>query len=133
MQYQNLLFSRTWNKDHRWILTPQNMSGDDFRCIEKVMWDDNMRWKRSGISVQFFDLDYGNALCRFHQIPYWDSSGREIWAIDGIFVDREYGYDLRTFTKNLLNQDSSCLDGWDLFGFDRMDSMIRNIPPVMYY
>ena len=132
MEYQNLLFSRTYNKDHRWILIPDGLTGENLRYIENIMWHEGRLDRYKGESNLIGFGEY-SVLCRLTETPYHDSSSRRIFAIDGICVSSDYSYDLRTGRNRLTQADSRVLEGWDLYGFYQMDEMKWQHSPVMYY
>jgi hypothetical protein len=130
MKYYNILFSRTRTKDYRWILCPPNLSNRSLVEIEGTMWQERNRDAHNG-SYNLFYTDGGIVLARFTKTSYQDNYSRTIWAIDGIYVNHEDG-GLGSYVETLVGKDRRCLEGWDLYGFDKMDTMIRNPSPEMY-
>lgn len=136
MKYQNLLFSRSFKEDYRWILTPSFLSSSDLERLEKLVWSDEGRRYLEGLSIRptfLIRFPSAYALCRFYRTNFTDSRKRPIDCIDGITISLADAWFLRFALAWLLTDQAHILDSWKNLDFDRVDSYTRKAPETQEF
>jgi hypothetical protein len=136
MKYQNLLFSRSFNQDYRWILTPSFLSSSDLDKLERLIWSDEGRRYLEGLSLRptfLIRLPNAYALCRFYRTNFTDSRKRPIDCIDGIAISLADSWFLRFALAWLLTDQTHILDSWKKLDFDKVDSYTRKVPETQEF
>lgn len=136
MKYQNLLFSRSFNQDYRWILSPSILSSPDLERLERLVWSDEGRKYLDGLSVHptfLIRLSNSYALCRFYRTEFTDSRKRPIDCIDGIAVSSVDAWFFRFALAWFLTDKAYLLDSWKSLDFDRVDSYTRKTPETLEF
>lgn len=136
MKYQNLLFSRSFKEDYRWILTPSFLSSSDLERIEKLIWSDEGRRYLEGLSIRptfLIRMSKAYVLCRFYRTAFTDSRKRPIDCIDGIAISSTDAWFFRFALAWLLTDQAHILDSWKNLDFDKIDSYTRKTPETLEF
>lgn len=125
MKYQHLLFSRSINRDYRWMITPEYLSSSDLDSIVEYFWLDEIRYilPIHPSTIYLFNLKNCSVLIRLCATKKTDKFGRRIDALQGICVPNYFGWYMRFVLPWILINVEKYLNPINAVNFQNADTL----------
>lgn len=121
MKYQQILFSRSINKDYRWMITSTYLTDNELHLIEDTVWSDALRshpyvFQSPLRPVYHLNLSNASVVIELYRTNHKDSKERFIDALQGVVVKHSDLWYMRFALPWLLTECRSILNIWEIQG-----------------
>ncbi|MFN3532547.1 MAG: hypothetical protein ACK41Q_08580 [Candidatus Brocadia sp.] len=131
MIYQELLYSRSFSKDYRWMIVPQNVSMDNLKALNLLynMYDKYKDAFSKSSVLPLYCLNHTDAtfLVSCGLSNHKDKDGRDIYCLQGISVPHEYRRHFWFILPWILAnyEGKGLLNTWKNIDFSSADDIVR--------
>lgn len=133
MIYQELLYSRSFSRDYRWMIVPPQVSRESLASLNHLynLYDQHKSAFEKSPVLPLYCLNHPEAtfLVSCGLSDQKDKDGRAIYCLQGICVAREYRRQFWRVLPRILGHDDGkgLLNRWKNIDFSEADDLLRCI------